>query len=98
MDDSERERVQLAGGFVIFGRVGGTLAVSRAFGDKPFKVPHSKVGLAVRACKRNDVRSRRRALISSLSSRLCDHSRSKPSIDFSLWRAMAYSTCLGALH
>jgi hypothetical protein len=24
---------------------GGTLAVSRAFGDKPFKVPHSKVSL-----------------------------------------------------
>ena len=41
-DESERERVQGAGGFVIFGRVGGTLAVSRAFGDRPFKVPFSK--------------------------------------------------------
>ena len=47
MDDGERERVQQAGGFVIFGRVGGTLAVSRAFGDKPFKVPHSKVTCCV---------------------------------------------------
>jgi len=39
---SERKRIQAAGGFVIFGRVGGTLAVSRAFGDRPFKSPHSQ--------------------------------------------------------
>lgn len=50
MDESERERVQQAGGFVIFGRVGGTLAVSRAFGDKPFKVPFSKVRVAMYLC------------------------------------------------
>lgn len=42
MDESERERIQAAGGFVIFGRVGGTLAVSRAFGDRPFKAPYSR--------------------------------------------------------
>ncbi|KAJ9458874.1 hypothetical protein DIPPA_70120, partial [Diplonema papillatum] len=33
----ERTRVQHAGGFVEFGRVGGCLAVSRAFGDFEFK-------------------------------------------------------------
>ncbi|KAJ9458873.1 hypothetical protein DIPPA_70120 [Diplonema papillatum] len=34
---AERTRVQHAGGFVEFGRVGGCLAVSRAFGDFEFK-------------------------------------------------------------
>jgi integrin-linked kinase-associated serine/threonine phosphatase 2C len=41
-DESERERIQGAGGFVIFGRISGMLGVSRAFGDRPFKVPYSK--------------------------------------------------------
>lgn len=38
----ERKRIEEAGGHVVFGRVMGTLAVSRAFGDFEFKVPHNK--------------------------------------------------------
>lgn len=40
-DESERERIAQAGGFVAFGRVAGVLALSRAFGDRAFgaKVP-----------------------------------------------------------
>lgn len=38
----ERKRIEEAGGHVVFGRVMGTLAVSRAFGDFEFKVPSNK--------------------------------------------------------
>jgi len=41
-DPDERERIQKAGGHVVFGRVLGSLAVSRAFGDGEFKVPRNK--------------------------------------------------------
>jgi hypothetical protein len=37
--DDETQRVMDAGGFVMAGRVMGKLAVSRAFGDRSFKVP-----------------------------------------------------------
>ena len=40
-DESEKFRIQQAGGYVYFGRVSGSLAVSRAFGDLDFKAqPH----------------------------------------------------------
>jgi len=39
---SERQRIEQAGGHVMFGRVLGTLAVSRAFGDIEFKHPHNR--------------------------------------------------------
>lgn len=38
----EKKRIEEAGGHVVFGRVMGTLAVSRAFGDFEFKVPSNK--------------------------------------------------------
>jgi len=38
----EKARIEKAGGQVIFGRVLGTLAVSRAFGDREFKLPYNK--------------------------------------------------------
>jgi len=38
----ERDRIEQAGGHVVFGRVLGSLAVSRAFGDGEFKVPRNK--------------------------------------------------------
>jgi len=38
----ERKRIEEAGGHVVFGRVLGSLAVSRAFGDGEFKVPRNK--------------------------------------------------------
>lgn len=36
-DESEKQRVREMGGMVVFGRLFGTLAVSRAFGDSEFK-------------------------------------------------------------
>lgn len=39
---SERQRIEAAGGHVMFGRVLGTLAVSRAFGDLEFKLPYNR--------------------------------------------------------
>jgi len=36
-NDSERERIRSAGGYVEFGRVNGNLALSRALGDFEFK-------------------------------------------------------------
>ena len=39
---SEKERVTQAGGRIIFGRVLGTLAVSRSIGDIDYKYPHNK--------------------------------------------------------
>jgi len=39
---SERRRVEQAGGQVIFGRVLGSLAVSKAMGDVDFKFPYNK--------------------------------------------------------
>jgi len=39
---SERQRVEKAGGQVIFGRVLGSLAVSKALGDIDFKFPYNK--------------------------------------------------------
>lgn len=41
-DPSERDRIKGAGGHVVFGRVMGSLAVSRAIGDKDFKHPFCK--------------------------------------------------------
>jgi len=38
----ERKRIEDAGGHVVFGRVLGSLAVSRAFGDSEFKVPRNR--------------------------------------------------------
>eukprot|EP01094_Clydonella_sp_ATCC50884_P014289 TRINITY_DN2468_c0_g1_i1.p1 TRINITY_DN2468_c0_g1~~TRINITY_DN2468_c0_g1_i1.p1 ORF type:complete len:714 (+),score=260.83 TRINITY_DN2468_c0_g1_i1:247-2142(+) len=41
-DPSEKERIEEAGGAVFSGRVFGALAVSRALGDRDFKVPTSE--------------------------------------------------------
>ena len=41
-DPDERKRIEEAGGHVVFGRVLGSLAVSRAFGDSEFKVPRNR--------------------------------------------------------
>jgi serine/threonine protein phosphatase PrpC len=41
-DNGERDRIKKAGGHVVFGRVMGTLAVSRAIGDRDFKVPFNR--------------------------------------------------------
>jgi len=41
-DEAERKRIKEAGGSVVFGRVLGTLAVSRAFGDGEFKLPRCR--------------------------------------------------------
>eukprot|EP00727_Mastigamoeba_balamuthi_P012631 m51a1_g7991 putative protein phosphatase (449) ;mRNA; r:99940-102784 len=38
----ERQRVEQAGGHVIFGRILGSLAVSRSFGDSEFKYPQNR--------------------------------------------------------
>ena len=38
----ERTRVEAAGGHIIFGRILGSLAVSRSFGDAEFKFPQNK--------------------------------------------------------
>jgi serine/threonine protein phosphatase PrpC len=37
--DTERRRITAAGGHVVFNRVGGVLAISRALGDGAFKAP-----------------------------------------------------------
>lgn len=42
MNDVEKRRIIASGGFVDFGRVNGTLAVSRAFGDMSYKDNKSK--------------------------------------------------------
>lgn len=41
-DNSEKERIRKAGGHVVFGRVMGSLAVARSFGDREFKFPYNK--------------------------------------------------------
>ena len=41
-DESEKLRIEQAGGQVIYGRINGTLAVSRSFGDYQFKYPYNK--------------------------------------------------------
>lgn len=41
-DAEEQARIQEAGGVIVFGRIMGSLAVARAFGDKDFKFPHNK--------------------------------------------------------
>jgi serine/threonine protein phosphatase PrpC len=41
-NDAEKRRIIASGGFVDFGRVNGTLAVSRAFGDFSYKDNKSK--------------------------------------------------------
>lgn len=37
-DENERLRISAAGGLVVFGRLFGSLAVSRSFGDRDYKV------------------------------------------------------------
>jgi serine/threonine protein phosphatase PrpC len=39
---TEKPRVEKAGGRVIFGRIGGNLAVSRALGDIEYKFPYNQ--------------------------------------------------------
>jgi serine/threonine protein phosphatase PrpC len=41
-DQGEKDRIKKAGGHVVFGRVMGSLAVARAFGDRDFKHPFNK--------------------------------------------------------
>lgn len=41
-DASEKKRIEDVGGVISMGRVGGSLAVSRAFGDFIYKVPQTK--------------------------------------------------------
>eukprot|EP00027_Filamoeba_sp_ATCC50430_P014235 CAMPEP_0168564608 /NCGR_PEP_ID=MMETSP0413-20121227/13343_1 /TAXON_ID=136452 /ORGANISM="Filamoeba nolandi, Strain NC-AS-23-1" /LENGTH=600 /DNA_ID=CAMNT_0008596305 /DNA_START=47 /DNA_END=1846 /DNA_ORIENTATION=- len=41
-ENSEKERIRKAGGHVVFGRVMGSLAVARSFGDRDFKFPYNK--------------------------------------------------------
>jgi protein phosphatase len=41
-DKKEKKRIMKAGGVVVNQRVAGTLALSRAFGDKGFKIPTNK--------------------------------------------------------
>ncbi len=41
-DPGEKDRIKKAGGHVVFGRVMGSLAVSRAIGDRDFKFPFNK--------------------------------------------------------
>jgi len=43
VNDGEKRRIIASGGFVDFGRVNGTLAVSRAFGDISYKDNKSKI-------------------------------------------------------
>lgn len=42
-DPEEKLRITTNGGSVVFGRIFGTLAVSRAFGDREYKLKHSFV-------------------------------------------------------
>eukprot|EP01111_Echinosteliopsis_oligospora_P015331 TRINITY_DN6033_c0_g2_i1.p1 TRINITY_DN6033_c0_g2~~TRINITY_DN6033_c0_g2_i1.p1 ORF type:complete len:667 (-),score=102.00 TRINITY_DN6033_c0_g2_i1:183-2183(-) len=42
-DEGEKQRITSAGGMVVFGRLFGSLAVSRAFGDKDYKEGQSYV-------------------------------------------------------
>lgn len=37
-NEQEKQRITAAGGLVVFGRLFGSLAVSRSFGDKDYKV------------------------------------------------------------
>src|SRR4051794_5763218 len=39
---TEKPRIEKAGGRVIFGRIGGNLAVSRALGDIEYKFPYNQ--------------------------------------------------------
>jgi len=41
LDEDEVQRIRDAGGFVIMGRVMGSLAVTRSFGDRLFKMPYN---------------------------------------------------------
>jgi len=41
-EQGEKDRIKKAGGHVVFGRVMGSLAVARAFGDRDFKHPYNK--------------------------------------------------------
>ena len=58
-DEAERRRVEACGGTVVFGRLDGTLEVSRAFGDAEYKRPGRALvsvepHVAVRALARRD--------------------------------------------
>ena len=46
-DPAEKDRIRAAGGMVLAGRVGGALAVSRAFGDLEFKTPFQDGDLTI---------------------------------------------------
>ena len=41
-DESEKKRIEEAGGQVVCGRINGILAISRSFGDMEFKYPYNK--------------------------------------------------------
>ena len=41
-DESEKKRIEEAGGEVVYGRINGILAISRSFGDIEFKYPYNK--------------------------------------------------------
>ena len=43
-DNDEKERIKKLGGYVVLGRVMGSLAVARALGDKDFKKPFNNAG------------------------------------------------------
>jgi len=45
-DENEKLRISAAGGLVVFGRLFGSLAVSRSFGDRDYKVPPSPLSLS----------------------------------------------------
>jgi serine/threonine protein phosphatase PrpC len=59
-DEAEIERVKSIGGFVLDGRVGGTLAITRAFGDHSLK----KVGVIAKPfIKKHTLRSTDKFLV-----------------------------------
>ena len=54
----ERERIEKAGGHVVFGRVPGSLAVSRALGDSEFRCPETRHRTTLCPASRSSSRTR----------------------------------------